>query len=256
MSDLLWLARTLAGPPRVYAILGEGNVSVLLDEHHMLIKASGAMLARSTERSMVRVDLGRAQALVAVPPGDDEAVAAALKAVLVEPESDPRPSVETPMHAVLLAETGARWVAHTHPPAILGLLCSGKAEALTAGALFPDQVVVCGPDPLFLPYVDPGVPLAAALQPALATHTHTHGAPPRAIYLANHGFIALGQSAAEVLAITDMAVKAAAVLAVALAAGGPAYLPEAEVRRIAAREDEHYRQRMLGLAPAPAPSGG
>jgi ribulose-5-phosphate 4-epimerase/fuculose-1-phosphate aldolase len=74
-----------------------------------------------------------------------------------------------------------------------------------------------------------------------------HGAPPKAMYLRNHGFVALGRSEAEALAITDMAVKAAQVLATTLVAGGPRYLPEAEVRRIAGRADEHYRQKALGL---------
>jgi len=60
-------------------------------------------------------------------------------------------------------------------------------------------------------------------------------------------FVAMGGSAAEVLAITDMAVKAARVLAIALACGGPCYLSAAEMRRIAGCSDEHYRQRVLGL---------
>jgi len=251
MSDLLWLARSLASQPRMYAILGEGNVSVRVDDQHLLIKASGTMLARSTEQGIVRVDLGRAHALTNPALATDEQVASALQATLADGDTGARPSVETAVHAVLIAEAGARWVAHTHPPSMLGLLCSERAEALAEGALFPDQIVVCGPDPLFLPYHDPGVPLARALQVALAARMSIHGGPPKAIYLANHGFIALGHSSAEVLAITDMAVKAAAALTLAFASGGPRYLPEAEVRRIAGRADEHYRQGILGLVPHP-----
>ncbi|HVA89042.1 MAG TPA: class II aldolase/adducin family protein [Chloroflexota bacterium] len=249
MSDLLWLARSLASAPRMYAILGEGNVSVRLDDHELLIKASGTMLARSTEQGMVRVDLARAHALTDPALTTDELVGAALRATLLDTGATARPSVETAVHAVLIAEAGARWVAHTHPPTMLGVLCSERAEALAAGSLFPDQIVICGPNPLFLPYHDPGVPLARALQAALATHMSAHGGPPKAIYLANHGFIALGHSSAEVLAITDMAVKAAAALTLAFASGGPRYLPEAEARRITERADEHYRQGVLGLAP-------
>jgi rhamnose utilization protein RhaD (predicted bifunctional aldolase and dehydrogenase) len=251
MSDLLWLARSLASPPRMYAILGEGNVSVRVDDQHMLIKASGMMMARSTEQGIVRVDLERAHALTDPALATDDQIATALRATLADPDTAARPSVETAVHAVLIAEAGARWVAHTHPPAMLGLLCSDRAEALVGGALFPDQIVVCGPDPLFLPYHDPGVSLARALQTALAGHLRSHGVPPKAMYLENHGFIALGHSSAEALAITDMAVKAAAALTLAFASGGPRYLPEAEVRRIAGRADEHYRQGVLGLAPHP-----
>lgn len=156
---------------------------------------------------------------------------------------------------MLLTAAGARWVAHTHPEPVTAVLCSVQAAALAAGALFPDQVVVCGPHPLFLPYVDPGIPLARALAAELDRHLATYGVPPKAVYLQNHGFVALGNSAREVLAITDMAVKAATILATALACGGLNYLPPHEVLRIAGRSDEHYRQRALGLtAPAAAPA--
>lgn len=47
----------------------------------------------------------------------------------------------------------------------------------------------------------------------------------------------------------DEAVKAGRVLATALACGGPCYLSAVDVRRIAGRSDEHYRQRVLGLTP-------
>jgi rhamnose utilization protein RhaD (predicted bifunctional aldolase and dehydrogenase) len=246
-TALLDLAQALGTTPRAYAILGEGNVSLRLDDGTFLVKASGTSLATATSESFVRCNLERVLALVHGPPLDDEAIAQALLVCVVGGATARRPSVETGMHAVLLAGTQAACIAHTHPIPITGILCSSRAELLAAGALFPDQIVVCGAHPLFLEYVDPGIPLARALASALATHIQAHGAPPKAIYLRNHGFVALGRSEAEALAITDMAVKAAQVLAVALAAGGPQYLPEMEARRIAGRSDEHYRQRALGL---------
>jgi rhamnose utilization protein RhaD (predicted bifunctional aldolase and dehydrogenase) len=268
---LLDLARALGTPPRSYAILGEGNVSLRLDDGTFLIKASGTSLSTASDASFVRCDLARVLELVHGPSMDDEAIARALRACQVgeggargvgemgvrrlDEEGALRPSVETGMHAVLLAGTQARCIAHTHPIAITGILCSSRAEDVVAGALFPDQIVVCGAAPMFLPYVDPGVPLARALAAALTAHVQTHGAPPKAIYLRNHGFVALGRSEAEALAISDMAVKAAEVLALALASGGPRYLPEAEARRIAGRSDEHYRQRMLGLSAADREEG-
>lgn len=248
LTPLVELARTLGEREREYAILGEGNVSTRLDDATFLVKASGASLAAATPETFARTDLHRALALVHAPPDGDEVVAAALQATIVDAAGGVRPSVETGMHAVLLAQAGARWVAHTHPTAITGILCSANAEALVAGALFPDQVVVCGRHPLLLPYVDPGLPLARALLAALESHIAQHGAAPRSIYLCNHGFVALGQSAAETLAITEMAVKAARILATALACGGPRYLPPREADRIAARADEHHRQRVLGLS--------
>ena len=248
VDELAQLARTLAAPLRSYAILGEGNVSARDDEATFWVKVSGAAMATAMASALVRVDLGRVLALVHGPPERDEAIATALGEARTDGTTG-RPSVETGMHAVLLVEAGARWIAHTHPTPLVAVLCSAHAEALVAGALFPDQVVVCGPHPLFLPYVDPGIPLAQALSAALRAHRDRVGAAPKAVYLRNHGFVALGASAAEVLAITDMAVKAARVLAVALACGGPRYLSAEEVRRIAGRGDEHYRQRALGLTP-------
>jgi rhamnose utilization protein RhaD (predicted bifunctional aldolase and dehydrogenase) len=257
-AALLQLAHALGTPPRSYAILGEGNVSLRLDDGTFLVKASGTSLAAATAESFVRCDLARVAALVQVPPPDDEGIARALAASRFDGEPDPggavtegrpapRPSVETGMHAVLLGATGARCIAHTHPVPVVGILASQHAEALVSGALFPDQIVVCGAHPLLLPYVDPGVPLARALVTALESHVRTYGAPPKTIYLRNHGLVALGRSEAEALAVTDMAVKAAEVLGIALRGGGPHYLPEEEVRRIAARADEHHRQRVLGL---------
>lgn len=256
---LVQLARALGMPPRSYAILGEGNVSLHLDDGTFLVKASGASLAAATAASFVRCDLARVMALVREPPPDDAGVARALAAARVDhgPATDraaapsalsPRPSVETGLHAVLLDLAGARCVAHTHPAPVVGILASHQAAALVSGALFPDQVVVCGAHPLLLPYIDPGIPLARALAAALERHVRAHGAPPKVIYLQNHGLVALGGNEAEALAVTDMAVKAAAVLGVALGSGGPRYLPEEEVRRIAGRGDEHHRQRVLGLS--------
>lgn len=247
LDELVSLARALGDESRRYVILGEGNVSVRVDDASFFIKASGASMATATVQSLVQVDLGRVLALVQAPQGDDATTATALQEAVVVPETVLRPSVETGMHAILLAKTGKSWIAHTHPTAIAGLLCSRNAEALVAGALFPDQVVVCGEHPLLLPYVDPGIPLARALAESLDKHIDRYGLPPKAIYLQNHGFVAVGGTPAEVLAITAMAEKAAVVLSSALGAGGPSYLPASEAARIAGRSDEHYRQRMLGL---------
>jgi ribulose-5-phosphate 4-epimerase/fuculose-1-phosphate aldolase len=67
----------------------------------------------------------------------------------------------------------------------------------------------------------------------------------RTIYPGNHGLVAVGASAQEVLQITAMAVKAARILLVAYAAGGPAFMPDDEVGHIDSRRDEHYRRDVL-----------
>ena len=60
---------------------------------------------------------------------------------------------------------------------------------------------------------------------------------PRLILLENHGIIALGKSADAVLACTYMADKAATIFAGAAAIGGPVFLPQEQIERIAGRPD-------------------
>ena len=63
----------------------------------------------------------------------------------------------------------------------------------------------------------------------------------------NHGIVALGRSAQQVLDVTAMAVKTARVLLGTFAAGGPRFMSEHDVARIHTRPDEHFRRLQLGL---------
>jgi rhamnose utilization protein RhaD (predicted bifunctional aldolase and dehydrogenase) len=143
---------------------------------------------------------------------------------------------------VCLDRPGITVVGHTHPVAVNALLCSRHASLLTSGALFPDQIVVLGTNPMLIPYVDPGLRLAQEVRRRL----HDVELTPRVIYLRNHGMFALGASAAEVQQITAMADKVARVILGALAAGGPVFMEAAEVERIDTRPDELLRRAALG----------
>jgi len=59
--------------------------------------------------------------------------------------------------------------------------------------------------------------------------------------------IALGPTSQSVLAALLMAEKTAQIWAGAATLGGPVFLTEENVQRIAQRPDEHYRQRALNL---------
>lgn len=238
-EELVRLARALGDPTHGHAILAEGNVSMLLDDDSMLVKASGTSLGKTTVSSLLRVRIDDVLTLLDHPPIEEADQAQRLAASVVD-DSGLLPSVETPMHAAALRHGGARFVGHTHPQALNALLCSESAELVTR-ALFPEQVVVCGADPLFVPYLDPGLALARAVRDLLAERER----PPQVVYLQNHGLVALGESAEQVLQITQMAVKAAAILLGALAAGGPVFLSDEEVARIDERLDEHYRRQVL-----------
>ncbi len=63
----------------------------------------------------------------------------------------------------------------------------------------------------------------------------------------NHGLVALGASAQEVQNVTAMSVKVARILAGTYALGGPRFLTDKQVERIAGRPDDLYRQEKLGL---------
>jgi rhamnose utilization protein RhaD (predicted bifunctional aldolase and dehydrogenase) len=113
--------------------------------------------------------------------------------------------------------------------------------------MFPDEVVVCGSASVFVPYTDPGLPLAREIRDRTKAFIEKHGHAPRLILLQNHGLIALGSSPQAVLASTLMAVKAASIFMGAAAMGGPVFLTPQHVERIAGRADEAYRQAQLRL---------
>jgi rhamnose utilization protein RhaD (predicted bifunctional aldolase and dehydrogenase) len=243
-EQLVELTRTLGEPQRDLTILAEGNTSIALGQGRMLVKASGSQMATATERDFVEVRTEPLRELVASEHGDDSLVERTLLDARVDPES-PKPSMEALLHALCVEDAGAQVVAHTHPSAVNALLCSDQAGALVAGSLFPDQVVVMGRHNALVPYADPGLALARAVRAELGRHLDRHGLPPKVVYLANHGIFVLAAGAAEARAITEMTVKAARILAGALAAGKPTYLTDAEAERIDTRPDELHRRRRL-----------
>jgi rhamnose utilization protein RhaD (predicted bifunctional aldolase and dehydrogenase) len=177
---------------------------------------------------------------------DDERVRAGVEAAKVDPRAPARPSVETVLHAVALRLDGVKFVGHTHPTAVNAILCSARAEEAISGRLFPDEIVYCGPAPVFVPYTDPGVPLARAVRDAIDDHLAEYRESPKVILMQNHGMIALGKSAQEVENITGMYVKTSRVTIGAYALGGVHPLSPESVRRIHTRPDEQYRRGEWG----------
>ncbi|MCU1612792.1 MAG: class aldolase [Frankiales bacterium] len=245
-SDLELLTRLsheLGRPDRDLVIQAEGNTSIRASADRMLVKASGAALATAGASDFVDVPLGAMLELLDDPGTDDEAVTAAFEKIAGT--SGRRPSVESMVHAVCQLEAGATVVGHTHPVPVNGLLCSRHAETLASVVVYPEQIVVLGRTPVFVPYTDPGLALAREVRRRLRDHIEAEGAPPKIIYLGNHGIFALGSSAAEVLRITEMAVKVSRIMQAGLAVGGLAPLDAEAERRIDGREDEHYRRAAL-----------
>jgi rhamnose utilization protein RhaD (predicted bifunctional aldolase and dehydrogenase) len=244
LAQLVGLSRHLGDPVLDYVILGEGNTSARIDADTFWVKASGVELRTIEASGFVRVRFDRLLSLLEAAELNDAQVKAELEAARANPEASARPSVETVLHAVVLQLDGIRFVGHTHPTAVNAVLCSQKAEEAIAGRLFPDEIVYCGPAPIYLPYTDPGVPLARAVRDSVEPYLDKYGEVPKVILMQNHGLIALGQTAAEVERITAMAVKAAQVLLGTYALGGPHFLSPETAARIHTRPDEQYRRQL------------
>lgn len=243
-EDLVQLSRELGRPERNLVIIGEGNTSYRADEESFWVKASGSQLPTITAEGFARVRFAPIMQLFEKPPQTLSEQREALLAACYNP-TGPHPSVETSFHAMLLWECGVRYIGHTHPVAVNRLLCSAHAETFAKRRIFPDEVVLCGPESAFVPYVDPGLPLAFAIRDAVRDYMSRHDEAPKVILLANHGMIALGQSSTEVLNITAMCVKAAEILWGALATGEARFMSEADVMHIYKRPDEIYRRKLF-----------
>lgn len=248
LHELVTMSRTLGDPAKGYVILGEGNTSARVDEDTFFVKGSGARLESIEESGFVEVRFDGVLTLLGKENLSDEQIREGLKAAKVNPDCPLRPSVETILHAQALRTGAAKFVGHTHPTVVNAILCSRRAEEAFAGRLFPDEIVVCGPAPVYIPYTDPGLLLARAVWAGVERHTDLYGQWPKVILLQNHGLIVLGQSAREVVDTTAMAAKTTQVLLGTYALGGPHFLSAPQVDRLCTRPDEAYRRRVLGMS--------
>jgi len=244
LQRLIAMSRSLGQSEKGYVILGEGNTSARADAETFWVKASGTELRTIDRAGFVRVRFDKALALLEAGDPSDDAIEAGLEEAKADPSVIAHPSVETVLHALALQLEDVNFVGHTHPTAINALLCSQKAEEAALGRLFPDHIVYCGPASVYIPYTDPGVPLARAVRDSIAQYIDEHREIPKVILMQNHGLIALGRTAQEVEDITAMAVKAARVLLGTYALGGPHFLTAENVDRIHTRPDEAYRRKV------------
>jgi rhamnose utilization protein RhaD (predicted bifunctional aldolase and dehydrogenase) len=243
LQQLITMSQHLGDPALDYAILGEGNASAQIDAATFWVKASGAEMRTIGASGFVQVRFEGVLSLLEREGLSDGEVKAGLEAARVDPGATARPSVETVLHALALQLEGVRFVGHTHPTAVNAVLCSQQAEEAIAGRLFPDEIVYCGPAPVYIPYTDPGVPLARAVRDATQGYLDEYRETPKVILMQNHGLIALGRTASEVENITAMYVKTARVILGTYALGGPHFMSPQAVARIHTRPDEQYRRQ-------------
>ncbi len=232
LEDLVASSRELGRPETGYVILGEGNTSLVRDAESFWVKARGSQLRTADATTFVGVRFGPLLDLLDSPQADAATEQRSFDAAVCAGTG--RPSTEAVLHALALSLGEARAAAHTHPTALMGILCSPHARRAAEGRLFPDEVLVCGRASAFVPYTQPGLPLARALRTALHEFRAQWGEPPRVVLLENHGLLTLGQDPAETVRITAVCVKAAHALRDTLTMGEPRFLSSEAVEQLAA----------------------
>jgi rhamnose utilization protein RhaD (predicted bifunctional aldolase and dehydrogenase) len=246
LKSMLELSRFLGEEHRDLAILGEGNTSAKLDGETFLVKASGSCLQTLGENDAVACRFDRLLPMLDEVSISDREIENRLLECRVDFQAK-KPSVETLFHAYLLSLPGIEFVGHTHSIPVNSILCSPLAEKFATNRLFPDEIVCCGSRSVFVPYVDPGLKLSQVIRDKTQAFMDEFNAPPRVILLQNHGLITIGKTTGAVKAAMLMAHKAAQIFVGAASLGGPVFMDDAEVYRIANRIDEHYRQQALKL---------
>ncbi|MFT4108799.1 SDR family NAD(P)-dependent oxidoreductase [Propionicimonas sp.] len=213
VDELIQVANVFGADPE-YSRAGGGNASVKVDGV-LWIKPSGVPLATLTAADLVglRTDV-LLDALGSDEPVQGDPVQAVAAKALVDAPGGRRPSVEILFHALIPDAL----VLHTHPLVANAVTCNVDAAALTE-RLFGDEAV-------FVPYTDPGVPLARTVAEVRDAYTARTSRPaPGITLLGNHGIIVSGNSAAE---LTERAERLTATIAAAIEAGEPVVAAPAE----------------------------
>ncbi len=256
MSDLVGeltkLAIAAGDPAADLTIVAEGNAAVYEpSSNRFLVKASGVVMGKATLDDWVYLDLAKcAQVLVdankqGVTKKLDKAFDQILKTSKTPNGMIKKASIETMVHVVAFDLMGATWSLHTHPTPVVALAASKDGAKHYKATVFPDEAVVCGPVPLFLPYADPGLALGLGVYQGVIKYQKKHERSPGQIILGNHRLCTFGSASGEALSTTQIAVKAARVRLGALSAGGIKFVGKKQAAAIAYRPDEILRRKML-----------
>ena len=251
---LLSLTTLLGEPERDLVVLAEGNTSELLDDGRLVVKSSGAALAHAKSEEFVVVDVDEVMAVVDDPATTQTDLSDVLVAAGTERPDGAGPrrgSIEAVVHAgvhTVARDAGvaerARFIGHTHPTAVVGLLASVRAAEAWTDLVYSDEAVVVG-RPLFVPYATPGLALGRIYAAVLREYVAHHNVLPQLVLLANHGIVAIAPTSAGVEAVSTMAVKGARVRAIAYSVGGVQPLSDEDVDKFFAREDIVERRANL-----------
>jgi rhamnulose-1-phosphate aldolase/alcohol dehydrogenase len=177
----------LLGADRALANIGGGNTSAKdagLDHRGqeiriLWVKGSGTDLATITAAGFAGLRLEELLPLRDRVEMDDASMVAFLRACAVRPDQ-PRPSIETLLHAFI----PATHVDHTHPDAVIALTSNPNGRELAEQA-FGDEIV-------WLDYQRPGFDMSRRIALLLEEAPNA-----RAVFLAKHGLVTWGESGEE-----------------------------------------------------------
>lgn len=172
---------------------GGGNTSVKLNDETMVVKASGINLTEvEHNHGYVRMDLGKLKNILSdknlekltTRKEKDAYVSSHVEFAVIAGAG--KPSIETLMHALL-----GKYVLHVHPIVVNAALSHQDfAEHLKD---FQHKII-------FVDYKTPGIDLATELQ----KHCNKNNSQDIQIFmLKNHGLIVSGQSAYDVIEVTE-----------------------------------------------------
>ena len=246
LAALISLSHELGNPQRPLSILGEGNTSTRLTEKTFLVKASGSNLGSLREEDVVECKSDVLLSLLDSRGLADSEIDQALMDSRVDAKAK-KPSVEALFHAWFLTLSGIEFVGHTHAPAVNSILCSPRAKEFAEKRIFPDEIVCCDVESVFVTYTDPGLRLAQVIREETEKFMKKYRRPPRVLLLENHGIITMGGTPSAVSAAMFMAEKAATIWLGAATLGGPTFFSPEIVERIAGRPDEEVRRKALKM---------
>ena len=252
-SELTDLARKAGAADADLVILAEGNCAYFdSTSGQFAVKASGAVMGNAQNDDWVWLDLANVIDILddaltnGVTPEREARLNSLLGSATTAEGKTRKASIETPLHAIAFHLFGVSWSLHTHPTPVVALAASKQARKHFERAVFPEEAVMCGAEPLFTPYADPGLAVGCVIYEHTKNYLDEKGVTPGQMILANHGLATFGRSASETLSTTKMAVKASRIRLGALAAGGIEFMPAAGAQAMVTRLDtQGHRQQLM-----------
>lgn len=193
LKDLVQISQSY-GKNQEYVIAGGGNTSCK-DQNYLWIKASGTSLATIQEDGFAKMDRNCLKQLAEKKYSEDPLKREAeIKEELqncIAGDKSKRPSVETSLHNLL----EYKFIVHTHPTLVNGLMCAKNSKSLTK-ELF-------GGEALYVEYTDPGYILFKLVEKRINEYRVEKQSDPKIIFLENHGVFVSADTTEEINRIYD-----------------------------------------------------